>query len=754
MHCMFLENMGLKTVKKIYAVPMLRRYYTGIIQLLLSVIIWINIYSYASAQVISGDVPAAKILSPLPGCWGNKQALILDVPDGCDVYYSVAGTNPLESGFAYDGPVFLDVVGDVYLSLVTVSSNGAVSDSVEFSVEEQPIPDVLADFFENPLYEFTPGKTVNLPPNMRISLGENLSADEAYLSAGRFALDASNALERFVPCNIYTEDTAYHFVIHVTAASGVPLAKTDVPIRIEDWEKIYLTNQRYIYSVDGGEWFAASDEPVEVDRSISHIIQWQSIVFDSENPVYRYELPPKPQLEISPKSGDSVHNGAVFISVLQSPGVSGNYMFSFEDSATPVNGVYSVICADILWGEELSETIPVSVYQNSLYQGKLFVSLLIDKKPPRPPVITALDDAPLYSRSAIHLNFTTQEKNSIYYDVQSVEQIEGFDSLGINSAPLVKKTSERYDLLRKQTIELPGDISQAVLYTVFAYAADAAGNKSEPAIFTAIVDRCNYYINPDAEYDENDSHPADGSLSHPFTTFAEVIPIINAQEFTRVYVSGIIPLVSKTAISSDCEIISRDRTVFSFSAEDPIIVRNANVRIKNCAFEYKVNSESSYSQNMFSLKKANVYFDTCNFATVFGSNGVLFDCADSDVLLESCSASVQARIYVSLISGKNCNITMRDSDVSLIGSTTVCFSLNGGSFSLYDTSAKLITRLGRIAELSTVETRLVRNSFAIEFQDAVPRGFRSAAIWKNRMTDILEEKENSIRGFQNFQDTL
>lgn len=707
------------------------------------------------AQPAETAVPSAKILSPLPGSWNNKQALVLEVPDGCEVFYSVMGTNPIESGFAYDGPVFLDVSGEVYLSLVTVSDAGVVTDAVSFSVYEQPAPESVAALFESPVYEYYPGSTIVFPSDMHIAVGDTPAGEDAYIPAGKLSLDASNALERFVPCSLYTKDAAYHFVIHAGAASGTALAEPDVPFRLEDWENLWLTDRRYIYSIDGGDWFGASEEPVLLDRAGSHVIQWQSVAFNAGNPVYRYDLPAKPELEVSPAApAGKTYSSAVFISVLQpDDSAAGGYTFSFDDSAEPEN-LYSTICADIFPGEELSEELSVTVFQNGLYQGKMQVSVSIDKKPPRPPVISALDETPFYSRKPILLNFITEKGGSVYYEVQAVKQTEGFDSLALDSTLLSRKPADRYNLLREQTVELSGDAAQAVLYTVFAYARDAAGNKSTPSAFTAIVDRCNYYIDPDAEYADGALFPPDGSLAYPFTEFADVVPIINSQEFTRVYVKGMVPLSSNTALSSDCEIISRDRAVFSFSAESPIVVRSGDVRIKNCAFEYTVNSESSYSQSMFSLKKASLSFDSCSFTTSFGSNGVLFNCADSVLLLDGCSASVQAQIYVSLVSGTNSDITVQDTDISLIGSTAVCFSLDGGTFSLYDTDAKVITRLGRIAELSTVEARLARNLFTIEFQDTVPRGFRSAAIWKNRMTDILEDTGNRINGFQNFQDTL
>ena len=51
---------------------------------------------------------AQRIISPVPGTWANKQCLVLNTTDGSECFYSYSGTDPLTSGFAYDGPVLID----------------------------------------------------------------------------------------------------------------------------------------------------------------------------------------------------------------------------------------------------------------------------------------------------------------------------------------------------------------------------------------------------------------------------------------------------------------------------------------------------------------------------------------------------------------------------------------------------------------------------------------------------------------------
>ena len=68
--------------------------------------------------VLSALIPLAaeiNLLSPVEGNWANRQMLVIDNSDGGDFFYSIDGADPETFGFAYDGPVLLDVAGDVHL---------------------------------------------------------------------------------------------------------------------------------------------------------------------------------------------------------------------------------------------------------------------------------------------------------------------------------------------------------------------------------------------------------------------------------------------------------------------------------------------------------------------------------------------------------------------------------------------------------------------------------------------------------------
>ena len=60
-------------------------------------------------------------LSPLTGEWANKQMLIIDSSNSAgDYFYSIDGSDPESFGFAYDGPVLLDVEGNIKLKVTKI----------------------------------------------------------------------------------------------------------------------------------------------------------------------------------------------------------------------------------------------------------------------------------------------------------------------------------------------------------------------------------------------------------------------------------------------------------------------------------------------------------------------------------------------------------------------------------------------------------------------------------------------------------
>ena len=65
----------------------------------------------------------SQILSPVSGKWSNRQLLVIDVPAGSTAFYSINGESPEKSGFAYDGPVLIDLDGEVVVNVSIIDKN-------------------------------------------------------------------------------------------------------------------------------------------------------------------------------------------------------------------------------------------------------------------------------------------------------------------------------------------------------------------------------------------------------------------------------------------------------------------------------------------------------------------------------------------------------------------------------------------------------------------------------------------------------
>ena len=84
--------------------------------------LFLSLFIFSFALFSASAFSEKDIISPSAGTWCNQQALVLAPSDASEVYYSFTGCDPFESGFAYDGPVLLDVEGDVTLKIAKVIS--------------------------------------------------------------------------------------------------------------------------------------------------------------------------------------------------------------------------------------------------------------------------------------------------------------------------------------------------------------------------------------------------------------------------------------------------------------------------------------------------------------------------------------------------------------------------------------------------------------------------------------------------------
>ena len=72
---------------------------------------------------LNGAYAQINIIRPAEGKWSTKQMLVIDTEDTAEYFYSLNGEDPKTSGFAYDGPVLIDLTGDVTLRIQKATGN-------------------------------------------------------------------------------------------------------------------------------------------------------------------------------------------------------------------------------------------------------------------------------------------------------------------------------------------------------------------------------------------------------------------------------------------------------------------------------------------------------------------------------------------------------------------------------------------------------------------------------------------------------
>ena len=77
-----------------------------------------------------------KVISPIEGTFANRQMLVLETDGSGDCYYSLNGADPEAFGFAYDGPVLIDLDGPVEIRIAKTGKR-----KEEITVKYTVIPD-------------------------------------------------------------------------------------------------------------------------------------------------------------------------------------------------------------------------------------------------------------------------------------------------------------------------------------------------------------------------------------------------------------------------------------------------------------------------------------------------------------------------------------------------------------------------------------------------------------------------------------
>lgn len=685
-----------------------------------------------------------RVISPVAGNFSNRQPLVLDVSDGAECFYSLTGSDPLTSGFAYDGPVLIEACGRVNVKIVAlhgdlkeeIEINYTVQEENPFEQDTEPFS-FIEDCVKSGVYSFEGESVLNIPLELSYCFDD---AEKNFLKGRPLSMNSENCLARYLPCRITDGKKEWRFVIFISSSQTGTLSRYSIPFEFKNWNTLTFTGEKLIWQLDEEDW-SASKIPVELDRSTKHVLRWQSVAFEPGNPVHSFVLPAEPELVFDARPDKSVNFS-----------IDGDLRYRMEvlssginSQSEKINGLFTSATFDVFEGDSVSGRAVFAFYLDGVFQGTKEKDFSIDKKPPLPPQIIA-DCKGFYSRNPVEVAVKGEEDAEIFFAVSKPFKI----SEKLASGALFPDSPE-FSLVSAEDFEkytdsfLLGSSEDSVtFYRVRAFARDKSGNIGKCSEYSVVIDENNYYL--DSRFVENAlNEDCDGTAENPFCTFEQALKVINSRKFTRFYVNGIFNLPSgETVISSNCLFKAQENTQINLPSDGNLVIRNAGVEAEGLFFRKNRESGAQSSSKFIVLENATVSFKSSEFAGIFEENGIGFDCRNSVVEFENSGVTVQSDSYVCALSGLDSKISVKNSRFSSVSQTAVNFSLNGGQFDLTGSSCRLTAHLGRVAELCGVNAALTKNTYLGDFDKKI-RGV--VPVWSDRDSKILEDSENVTDGF-------
>ena len=680
------------------------------------------------------------LLSPAEGIWANRQMLVIDNSEEGDFFYSVDGADPETFGFAYDGPVLLDVSGQVLVNITRIGSDGKKEKtSVAYTVQadnaaKTSYHDFVQTFFDGGLLNYSAGSDLVIPEDFYFYLGvlPDKNAPENYMPARTLRLSSSSVLSRYIPCTIFdrNRNLKYRFIIKTYPQSAGVYSRRDVPFEITDWENISFLDDNLIYKIDS-EYWELPKEARHIDRSVSHMISWQPLEYEAGNPIEFFVLPPKPEV-----IREELEDGSIVYSLKGDD----SYSLSLRNEADgSYSELFSKVGIDAFYGDAVSGNLTLGVFASSVYQGKFTVSYNINRRPPQIPVIktnaegfvsrgsvdvkiTGVKGADLYV--ALSQPYTLSESNLNYSATDEV-----FKNVALGAYKKVK--GENFSLRWAQNGLSP------VYYKVSAYTKND-DNESSPVEFAVVIDQSNYYFDA-----EGDPEAADGTALHPFTDFNQLATALTRQRLVKLSVKGEMQINRQYNVSANFEITNNGDARLNFGPDGSLIVKASTFEISDCRIHNTADPAKKSIVPVIKLENSVLTMKNCVIGADFARNGSVIDASNSIINISDTMASANAVSYVSFISAVKTRMSIRNSSISTNAETSVVISANGGNLTAQKNNFSVTGVSGRIAELFGVTAVLKENSYKAQLSNDTSK---NQPVYVNNSTKLTEEK-NISQGF-------
>lgn len=650
------------------------------------------------------------LISPIEGEWANKQMLILDTTSSdAEYFYSVDGSNPEEFGFAYDGPVFLDVDGDVTLKITKIISHKEKENiELKYSVnendgEKSSYHEFIASFFESGILNYTVGSDLIIPQELKFSF-ENLA--ENFIQGQTLKISEKSNLTRIFPCTILDSFTneKWRFIIKTyPLASGI-FTRRDLPIKIRDWETLEFLDENLIYKIDS-EYWELPKKPIKLDRTVSHMISWQSINYEYGNPIEAFVLPPKPEL----KSSQS-ENGE-FICSLEG---DESYKMSVLGEEKLYQELFSEICADVFFGDKDSGKLKIGIFCSGLFQGEIDVPYSLNKRPSAPPIIIS-NTQNFYTRKDVNIKIESEEESELFYAISEPFSLSDFSYKLEPSAPELKNVSANNFIKSPKnsvSFSLSGLKENSVFYKIRAY-SQKDSNQSEISEYCVIIDQSNFYFDS-----SNISEFCDGTIEHPFSDFKSLLSAVNLNRNVKIFIKGDLLIPSgKHEIYSNCVIVGNDDSNIIFDEKSQLIVNDSSLDFRKIVIK---NKKDTNSKNILPLIKGNrsvLSFSDCLIYAEFEKNGTVIDSYNSVVYFDDSICATISNLYTSFITGIGSKILIKKSNISASSQTAVLLSFSDSQINCAENTFSVNCKRGRIAECFKTEGSFSKNEFKGEISN-------------------------------------
>ena len=675
-----------------------------------------------------------KVLSPVEGVWSNKQMLVIDDNDNGEYLYSLNGSDPELFGFAYDGPVLIDMTGDVELQIKKLGSRDSAV--IRFTVEPDPVygepyHEFISSFYESGMISYVSGTDLLIPKELMYSMG---ASPLAFMEGRTVSISEKSVLSRIIPCTLVSPVTQkkWRFVIRTLPQTAGVFSRRDVPFYITDWNTITFTDENLIYKIDS-EYWELPKESRTLDRSRGHMISWQSLSYEQGNPIEFFVLPPKPKI-----NEQIDENGCILYSI----DGDDSYTFSIlSDSRGEYQELFTQIGADTFFGDSVSGKLKIGIFANSVYQGELETFYNINKKPPAAPEITSSEQS-FYSRSQVKLELRSQPGTELYYSISDPYFIKSpANSYNPQSEIFNSVTSDFFVRAQDNLAEciLEPQNEGAVYYKVCCYAKNSLAT-SAVSEYSVIIDQYNYYYSEDAN-----ANTADGTALKPFATFKQCIDAINSGRNSCLYIKGALTVPKgQNVLLSNCSLKNAEDASLVFLEDASIVVKSASLEIENCLIKMDISSSPVQKKiiPLFKLEKSVLTMSESQVAVSGGKNATLIEASSSNINIFDSIISVNALTYSSCISGVNSNLNLQTSSIYSSADTSVIISAKEGTMNIRSCTFKVTAKQGRIAEFFAARGRFENNLLKSELES------KSAIklVYQDEKSSITE-KNNDLYGF-------